>query len=78
MSASARTDDDREPFVVRWTPESGGPRRLRFEPRQPGGWNRVTQRLEGGEWVTTGQEIVAGVQFERAAVRASAGPRRHR
>jgi len=70
--------EDREPFVVRWTPESGGPRRLRFEPREPGGWNRITQRREDGEWVTTGQEIVAGVQVRRRGARACAGPVRHR
>jgi len=55
-------------ITLRWTPPNARPRRVRFEPRSPGGWTRIEQeRTTEGEWRTVGQEIVAGVELEAPA-----------
>ena len=52
---------------IAWTPPSGRRRRLVFEPRSTGGHTRIDQEFRDGEWVTTGQEIVANVDLEAPA-----------
>jgi len=67
-------------LTVEWT----GPqcrRRLRFEARDAGGWRRVEERYDGGEWTFVGSDIVAGLVVEDncgavrdVAAEAEAGP----
>ncbi|WP_121744430.1 hypothetical protein [Natronorubrum halophilum] len=58
--------DRREPFAVRYNPPRGRPRKVVFEPRSAGGWDRITYEKRRGRWRITGEEIVADVTLETA------------
>lgn len=57
-----------ESIIIEWTGEDARPRRLRFEPRAVGGYDRIEQRHNGDEWVTVGREIVSDVCVETPAI----------
>lgn len=57
----------RDSIVLRWTGEDADPRRVRFEPRDAGGWTRIEQRHNGDEWLTVGREIVSDVALDAPA-----------
>ncbi|KDE58533.1 hypothetical protein EL22_04130 [Halostagnicola sp. A56] len=56
--------DDREEFVIRYTPPRGPARKVVFAPRAVGGYDRETYERRNGEWRCTGREIVAHVSLE--------------
>lgn len=49
---------------VRWTPPRGAPRKMVFEPRSAGGWERTEKAWTGELWRHAGSEIVADLQVE--------------
>jgi len=59
------TDNGR--IVIRWTGVDAKPRRLRFEPRSVGGYDRIEERWTGTEWDPVGEEIVSDVGLDAPA-----------
>lgn len=51
-------------LTAKYTDEAGNRRRLRLEARDSGGWDRVVEELDDGEWRHVGGEIVADVDVE--------------
>lgn len=60
QSAASRADS----IVIRWVGEDSVPRRLRFEPRSVGGYQRISERWSGDEWTWQDDEIVAQVGLD--------------
>ncbi|WP_323192433.1 hypothetical protein [Halostella sp. PRR32] len=52
-----------EGLTVEWSGEHCR-RRMRFERRDAGGWERVEERRTEGKWRFVGSEIVAGLVVE--------------
>lgn len=46
-----------------YVPETGPRRAVAFEPRNVGGWDRITYERRRGAWVPTGSEIVAQLEI---------------
>lgn len=42
-----------------YVPERGERQAVAFEPRNAGGWNRITYEYRRGAWIPTGSDIVA-------------------
>lgn len=51
-------------LAVRWTPLKGPPRKMVFEPRSIGGWERSEKTWTGELWRHAGSEIVANLHVE--------------
>jgi hypothetical protein len=50
-------------MTVEWNGVNSRRRRIVFESRGKLGWLRFSQRHNGEEWVTCGQEVVADVEI---------------
>jgi hypothetical protein len=51
-----------EQVAVEFVNEAGNRRRVRFERRGAGGWDRTVEEFDDGEWRGVGGEIVANLQ----------------
>jgi hypothetical protein len=51
-----------EQTTVEFVNEAGNRRRVSFERRGAGGWERTVEEFDGGEWRGVGGEIVADLQ----------------
>jgi hypothetical protein len=60
---AALAEDSGEGITVEWT-GAHCRRRLRFVSRDDGGWRRIEERRNGGEWRPVGSEIVADLVVE--------------
>lgn len=56
--------DQRDVVTVRWAPDGLAPRRLRFEPRDTGGWLRREQVWTGCTWRTVDTEDVGELAID--------------
>jgi hypothetical protein len=52
----------RDELTFEYTNTAGNRRRVRFGPRDAGGWDRVVEERDGDEWRGVGDEIVADVE----------------
>jgi len=57
----------RDGLTLSWTPPNTRRRRVTFEPRPSGGWERIEEEQHGDEWQTVGRELVADVDLEAPA-----------
>jgi len=55
-----------EGLTVEYTDEASNRRRVRFEPRAAGGWDRAVEEFDDGRWRPVGEEIVADVIIKAA------------
>ncbi|WP_114578545.1 hypothetical protein [Saliphagus sp. LR7] len=56
------TDPDKR-VLQSYVPEQGERRAVAFEPRNAGGWDRITYEFRRGAWIPTGSEIVAQLEI---------------
>ncbi|WP_157972455.1 hypothetical protein [Saliphagus sp. LR7] len=75
------TDPDTR-ILQAYVPNRGERRAVAFEPRNAGGWDRITYEYRRGAWIPTGSEIVAqlevatGDDVDRVLDRGRRGPPR--
>lgn len=55
--------DPDERVLQSYVPSRGPRRAVAFEPRNAGGWDRITYEHRRGAWIPTGSEIVAQVEI---------------
>jgi len=53
-----------ERITVAYTNTAGNRRRVRFERRSVGGWDRYVEEFDGDRWRPVGEEIVADLTVE--------------
>lgn len=53
-----------EGITVAYTNQAGNRRRVRFERKSPGGWDRVVEEYSAGKWREAGAEIVSDLEVE--------------
>lgn len=58
---------------LEWVGEDAVRRRVIMEPRDAGGYKRITQRHNGSEWVREGAEIVSDVGLDAPAAVVRSG-----
>ena len=55
-----------DPIVLEWTPLNACRRRLTFEPREIGGWDRTEEERRDEEWHVVDHEVVTHVELDRS------------
>jgi len=58
---------ERAGILVEYTDAASNRRRIRFERRRVGGWDRIVEERDQGEWREVGHEIVADVAIESSS-----------